>query len=159
MQSPDGVEVHAATEADFDALADLQWQWRIEEWHGAPKFDRKEFVDGLRTWTNLHLESHHAFVARSNAEVVGMGWLAVVERIPTPTEFHRLGGHIQSVYIVPYLRRRGVGDALIRLLIQRAHELGLGWLLVHPSEQSFGFYRTHGFVATERFLELRLVAS
>jgi ribosomal protein S18 acetylase RimI-like enzyme len=159
MHALDGVEVRAATEADFEALADLQWQWRIEEWHGAPKFERQEFVDALRTWMNPHLESHQAFVARSNTEVVGMGWLAVLERIPTPAEFVRRGGHIQSVYVVPKQRRQGVGNALMRLLIETARELRLGWLLVHPSDQSFSFYRTQGFTPTGRFLELRLGAS
>lgn len=158
MHSPELFDVQSASIADIDALADLQWRWRIDEWHGVPMYDRIEFRDALRNWWEFHVETHHAFVARSNDEFVGMAWLAVIERIPTPAQFHRLGGHVQSVFVIPNLRGRGIGSALMRRLIDRANELGLGWLLVHPSEHSFKFYRTHDFVPTGRFLELRLAS-
>jgi ribosomal protein S18 acetylase RimI-like enzyme len=156
MDAPERVDVQAATEAAFEELADLQWQWRVEERHDASAFDHDEFVDALRIWMESHGESHQAFVARAGTRPVGMGWLAVVERVPTPTQFRRLGGHIQSVYVVPSLRDHGIGSALMERLIQRARNLGLAWLLVHPSGRSFGFYRRHGFIPTGRFLELRL---
>jgi ribosomal protein S18 acetylase RimI-like enzyme len=150
------VDIFPATDADIDALADLQWMWRIDEWHRVPMYDRIDFRGALREWIGLHGESHHAFVARSNTEVVGMAWLAVIQRVPTPAQFIRLGGHIQSLYVTPAMRRQGVGNALMKRLVDTAKERDLHWLLVHPSDQSFGFYRAHGFVPTGRFLELRL---
>ncbi len=153
------VVVELASDADHEVLAALQWRWRVGEWHGAPACDQAEFTQALQTWMQHHQDTHDGFIARMDAEVVGMAWLAVFDRIPTPVKLHRLGGHVQSVYIVPEHREQGIGGALMRRLINRARELGLSWLLVHPSELSFAFYRAHGFEAADDFLELRLEES
>lgn len=93
---PNPVDSQSVIDADIDALADLQWMWRVDKWHRLPSYDCIDFRDALPEWIGLHYESHHAFVARSNTEVVGTAWLAIIERVPTPAQSIRAGVHVQG---------------------------------------------------------------
>ncbi len=100
-------------------------------------------------------ESHLAFLARLHAEAVGMAWLAILDRTPSPAKLVRLGGHVQSVYVMPGHRRQGIGSALVHHVIDVSHERDLAWLLVHPSVSSISFYRALGFAASASHMALR----
>lgn len=150
----DAVKVRAALNSDRDTLALLQWRWRVEEWGGEPRLSLADFRRDFAAWAAAHGASHLPFVAEEGDDAVGMAWLAVTERVPTPARWERLGGSLQSVYVTPLLRNAGVGEALVRAVIERAALLGLDYLMVHPSERSFPFYRRIGFAETGRYLEL-----
>lgn len=141
---------------DMSAVADLQWQWRVEEWSGEPAVDRQAFSASLRAWADRRRRSHPAFVAVKEGRTVGMGWLATLERVPTPVNAARRNGHVQSLYVIPEERGRGVGSALLRRLIEEGRMLGFDHLLVHPSNASIPLYRRHGFSGNGEFLYLRL---
>jgi GNAT superfamily N-acetyltransferase len=152
----DHVQVRPAGDADHEALASLQWQWRVEEWRETPELDAAEFSQAFKRWASEHELTHEPFIATAGSRIAGMGWLAVTERVPSPARWKRLGGNLQSVYVVPSLRNRGIGAALVDAVVQRSRELGLDYVIVHPSERSFPLYRRHGFADAGRFLELRL---
>jgi hypothetical protein len=49
-----------------------------------------------------HQDSHVAFVARdSEHAIVGMAWVALVSRVPRPSETGRLSADIQTVFVLP----------------------------------------------------------
>jgi GNAT superfamily N-acetyltransferase len=156
MDAMDGVDVQRATPDDLGVLAELQWRWRVAEWSGVAVVDFPGFAAALREWAEKNLESHPAFIARRGDRVLGMGWLAPIERVPTPTHLVRRHGQVQSLYVVPEARDCGVGAALLRTLIDESRRMGCDCLLVHPSERSFRFYRRHGFSGSGDFLSLRL---
>lgn len=151
-----GIEIRLARIDDLPALAALQWQWRVEEWCQGPKLDREAFSAAFVKWVELRRDSHIAFVALKERQAVGMAWIATVERTPTPSAMTRKYGHLQSVYVVPEERDRGVGSALLERVKEEAQRLGLDYLLVHPSARSVSFYRRGGFNETDEFLVLRL---
>jgi GNAT superfamily N-acetyltransferase len=113
------------------------------------------FERALGIWLIDHERTHVPFLAFDDALPVGMAWLAVVDRVPGPESFVRRSGYVQSVYVVAEHRSKGVGAALMAELISFARTSGLDYLAVHPSEQSFDFYRRLGFQSTSRVLELR----
>ena len=152
------VEVVGAGPDDAETLAALQWRWRVEEWSGHPVVDRVGFTEALRAWLAEHATSYLPFLARVDGSVAGMAWLGAIDSVPTPPQLRRLRGHVQSVYVVPELRDRGVGSALLLRLIDEARSRGFEYLLVHPSERAFPFYRRHGFSGSGDFLALRLKA-
>ena len=141
-----------ATPADAETLAALQWSWRVTEWDAKPDRDHAAFAAAFRDWMLSHGGSHRAMVARRGETVAGMGWLAFVERTPTPAQFLRRCGHIQAMYVAPDHRGQGIGTAILESLIDAARSEGLEYLLVHPSPRSARFYARAGFIATEEHL-------
>lgn len=141
--------------ADADDLARLRWIWRAVERNeqGDPDRFRKEFAD----WISEHERSHVPFLVEAGGCAVGMAWLAIIERVPGPEIWRRRSGHLQSAYVTPEHRDRGLGTLLIGELIEGARNEGLDYLLVHPSPRSFPFYRRLGFSGEGRLLFLDLV--
>jgi GNAT superfamily N-acetyltransferase len=155
-QSTSEVVVRRATNADHDSLASLQWRWRVEEWGRTPESSQPQFRAAFRRWAALHSGSHTPFVAMEAAHTVGMAWLALIERVPTPHRWRRLGAALQSVYVVPSLRNSGLGASLVAAALDHARATGVDYVIVHPSERSFPFYRRLGFSGSGQHLELLL---
>jgi ribosomal protein S18 acetylase RimI-like enzyme len=145
------VRVRAATPDDAPALAALRWRQATEDGTGA---DRAGFDSAFIDWVRAHRSSHTAFVAEQGSAMIGVAWLAVLPRPPEPTAWTRAGGDIQSVYVVPERRDRGVGTALIRAIVAEAGVRGLHHLVVRSGRRAVAFYRRAGFGANELILEL-----
>jgi ribosomal protein S18 acetylase RimI-like enzyme len=147
-------QVFRADESNLSDLAALRYQWRTEEL-GERGLSPAEFETRFSEWLARHRESHRGYMATIAGVSVGCAWLVIVDRVPGPARFDRRGGMLQSVYVSPEYRNGGVGADLVDLLIGDAREMGLDYLIVHPSERSFPFYRRLGFAAAEKALELR----
>ena len=146
--------VRRATAADAPALARMRWDWRVD--HGeVPDVDAATYERDLAAWCAAHQDSHLGFVVELDGTVVGMAWLAIVERVPGPGSWLRLSGYLQSVYVEPEHRNVGVGAVLVGALIDEARARGLDYLAVHPSEASMDLYGRLGFAPYGRALELR----
>lgn len=147
--------VSQATAADSEELAHLRWVWRAVE-RSEIGMAKPDFSAEFGRWFVDHLGSHVAFLARAGALAVGMAWLAVIERVPGPAIWTRRAGHLQSVYVLPDYRDRGIGAALVTEALQEAAKHGLDYVIVHPSERSFPLYRRLGFRETGGELEADL---
>lgn len=145
------------SDADVAALAGLRFQWRHDE--GGESGDLETFVPAFASWWRAHASTHLGFLAEAYGEPVGMAWLGILVRIPGPERFDRRAGMIQSVYVRPDARDRGIGAALVEAAITTARERGLDYLGVHPSERSYPVYERAGFAQTTSVLELGLTAA
>jgi GNAT superfamily N-acetyltransferase len=152
----DRVDFTRAGDGDLADLVVLRYRWRVEE-AGERGQGIDEFESQFRSWYETHRSTHVGFLARANGTAIGCAWLFVVDRIPGPEKFIRRAGMLQSVYVEPSRRNHGVGDGLIRTVIEEAKERELDYLMVHPSSASFPFYRRLGFADSSRVLELRFV--
>lgn len=148
--------IRAAGPRDAAALASLRYRWRALE-AGESGLDEPAYSAALTTWLAEHERSHLAYLAEVGGAAVGLAFLAVIERVPGPGRWLRQAAVLQSVYVVPEQRDRGVGAALCAALLDEAGRRGLDYVLVHPSARSFPFYRRLGFSGSEGLLELRLV--
>jgi GNAT superfamily N-acetyltransferase len=137
-------------------LARLRWTWRAVE--RDEKGDPVQFQADFRDWMAEHRHTHLPFVVEWGGSVVGMAWIAVIERIPGPENWTRLSGAIQSVYVMAEHRNGGLGRVLLQELIQGARERGLDYLSVHPSPRSFPFYRRLNFGGEGSLLFLDLMS-
>ncbi|MEU4164096.1 GNAT family N-acetyltransferase [Actinoplanes sp. NPDC026670] len=137
------VTVRRASDADAPALAGLRWR-RATQDHGYEGDNLDEFVATLGEWMRDHPE-HLAFVAEADGEVVGMAWLAVLDRVPTATRYARRGGDVQSVFVVPELRDRRVGALLMSAVLDEARSLELEHVTVHSSPRAVPFYERNGW--------------
>jgi GNAT superfamily N-acetyltransferase len=146
------MQVRKGTAADAPVLAGLQWQWRTEE-QPQPSTDRAAFLKYFSAWVMDHVSSHLPFVVEVEGRVVAMAWLMLGSRVPTPTAMDRPTGDIQSVYVVPELRNRGLGAALIDAVLQEAQDRELERVTVHSGDRALPFYLRSGFADDHRWLQ------
>lgn len=112
------------------------------------------FEADLADWWAEHAQSHIPFVARaSGSDVVGMAWLALVPRVPRPGRLDRLSADVQSVFVVPAHRGRGIGAALVEAVTQHALQLGAAHVTVHSSEGAVPLYERLGFTSSPLLLQ------
>ena len=127
-------------------------------WLNASPAERERSVGSfeadLAGWWAEHARAHIAFVARAaGSDVVGMAWLAAVPRVPRPGRLARLSADVQSVYVLPAQRGRGIGTALVRAVTDHALALGAEHVTVHSSEGAVTLYERLGFTSSRLLLQ------
>ncbi|WIX97943.1 GNAT family N-acetyltransferase [Amycolatopsis mongoliensis] len=148
------VEVRPAGPADFEAVAELRWRW-VAEQDGLPGDGRAAFVAEFAAWARENAATHRCLVLARAGRVIGMAFLAVTPRVPTPTAFERASGDVQSVYVVPEARDGGLGGLLIDATLRLAEELGLERVTVHSSSRAVPAYERQGFAVSPSLLQTR----
>jgi len=148
------MDVGIAGRQDLPDLARLLWS------HAAPEEQTKqsveEFAVDLAAWWAEHHDSHLAFVARlagSGSEAVGMAWLALLPRVPRPGTATRRSADIQSVFVVPEQRGKGIGSALVQAASEHAQRLGAGRVTVHSGRRAVPVYERLGFASSRELLQ------
>lgn len=136
---------------EIPALAVLRWEWSDER--GAAGQPREDFVRDFCRWAIDAAVTHAAFVAADDAPV-GMAWLARVARPPSPGEPPRVDGDLQSVFVTPGYRNNGVGESLIRAVLQRAWDDGLAAVSVVAGRRSVPLYERLGFTGHAPYLRV-----
>lgn len=145
------VRISRAHAEDVPDLARLLWlDTRDEE---PPQRSVDTFASELAQWWSAHLDSHVAFVARlRRPEIVGMAWVALVPRVPRPGATSRLSADIQSVFVVPEQRGRGIGSALVAAASEHAAHLGSLRVTVHSGRKAVPVYERLGFGSSRQLL-------
>jgi GNAT superfamily N-acetyltransferase len=148
-----GIRVRRADAGDSAALAGLRWDCTVEG-QVAPVVSREEFERGFAGWMRGAGARHQPYLAEAGGQAVGMAWLAVVDRVPEPAAPSRAGGDLQSVFVLPRFRGRGVGSELIAAVVADAAARGLMFLSVRAGRRSTPLYRRLGFAGNGQVLEL-----
>ncbi|WP_030158761.1 GNAT family N-acetyltransferase [Glycomyces sp. NRRL B-16210] len=154
------VAIRPARSEEFEAVAGLRWRWEVEEGE-PPQVDEERFTAHFADWARRHADSHRCTVAvrgddAAGKKVIGMAWMAVLPRVPTPLSLDRFGGDLQSVYLVPEERAGGIGGRMVAAALADARELGLSKVTVQAGTRSIPFYARNGFAASPKLLEVEL---
>jgi predicted GNAT family N-acyltransferase len=92
-------------------------------------------------WDELDPLCHHVIARDADGQPIGTGRL---------TPEHKIG----RMAVLAEWRGRGVGDAILLALIDKARQLGWHDLSLHAQVSAIGFYARHGFLPyAERFIE------
>ncbi|MQA09953.1 MAG: GNAT family N-acetyltransferase [Pseudonocardiaceae bacterium] len=150
-----GIAVRPANDDELSTVAELRWRW-VTENGGEPTGTCDEFVDHFVAWARENAASHRCLVMVRDEVVMGMAWLAIVRRVPTPHALERASGDVQCVYVVPHERDSGLGGRLIASVLQLGRELGLERVTVHSSTRAISAYTRHGFTTSPRLLQAHL---
>lgn len=147
------VIVRRATADDAPALAGLRWLWHTTEEQDGTDADRAAYLAGFSAWLIDHGSTHLPFLAEVEGRPAGMAWLMLAARVPSPARRDRRTGDVQSVFVVPDLRNRGVGAALLKAILAEAHERRLERVTVHSGTRAVPFYRRAGFRQEQLWLD------
>jgi GNAT superfamily N-acetyltransferase len=88
---------------------------------------------------------YRSWIAEEDGKAVASGSLLVYAAIPRPGSISDQEGRVQSVYVVPEARRRGIARALMEAIIDFALEAPLIRLVLHPSDEARPLYTALGF--------------
>jgi len=154
---PSTPAVRPARNDELDAVAELRWQWILEN-EQTPATTREEFVRHFVAWSRANASSHRCLVLVRDHVVIGMAWLAITQRVPTPRSLSRSSGDVQCVYVVPEERSNGHGGLLINAVLDLARELGVERVTVHSSSRAVPAYARHGFSNSRQLLQADLRA-
>jgi len=148
----ENITIRPARPGELAAVATLRWEWLVEN-GGEAVGEREEFIRHFVGWARANAGSHRCTVlVRDDDVVIGMAWLAVVQRVPTPGALQRASGDLQCVYVVPEARDGGLGGRLIEAVLDGARELGLERVTVHSSPRAIPAYVRRGFEESPRLL-------
>lgn len=152
--APTDVDVRRATLGDAADLAQLKVEWaNLDRSPSSQEMD--EFGTALANWIRRQGDSLVVEVAVADERVVGMAWMVLFERVPDFSDRQRLTADIQSVYVSPAHRRRGVGRRLADALCAAADTRGVPRTLVTASARSVSLYNRSGFEESPRLLQRR----
>lgn len=148
------VLVRTAGPEDVDALASLKVAW-AQLASEPDDATTAAYAEELREWMAAQGDAVVCRVAVVDGEFVGMAWLVVFERVPNIRDRHRLTGDVQSVFVLPGHRSRGIGETLVRALCQDADERGIPRVTVSANEASAELYQRVGFSGEHLLFERR----
>jgi len=144
--------VRTATLDDAAELAGLRLGWLAERGKLPP--DAAGYPEFFASWMAAHASTHLPFVAVDGADVIGVAWLALADRVPSPQRRQRRCGDVQSVYVRPDRRDSGTGAALMAAVLAEARRLGLEHVTVHSSPRAVRFYQRAGFGHDPQWLSI-----
>jgi GNAT superfamily N-acetyltransferase len=146
------MDISLAGQEDLGHLARLLWL------HAAPEEQATQSVESfaadLADWWHDHHDSHLPFIARAHgSEVVGMVWLALVARVPRPGTTARRSADIQSLFVLPERRGRGIGSRLVQAASEHAWRLGAARVTVQSGRRAVPVYERVGFASSRQLLQ------
>jgi ribosomal protein S18 acetylase RimI-like enzyme len=154
-------KVREATEADIPLLARHRAAMFRDMGRLAAELERK-LIDATAEYLGRALPrgEYLGWVAEttlSPREVVGGGGVQLRPILPRPRDSDgiELGPEaiVLNVYVEPGWRRRGVGEAVMRTLLDSLAERGIRRIVLHASDDGRRLYERLGFVSTN---EMRL---
>jgi GNAT superfamily N-acetyltransferase len=146
-----------ATARDAALLA----EHRGRVWREVGEWDEEPIAAEIPIWTAWMSDAvadgtYVAWIAEDvSGEAVGSGAVLVHVAIPRPGFPSDREGRVQSVYVVPHARRRGIAQAIMAEVMDYARAAMLIRLTLHPSDQARTFYLALGFTELDE-LGLRL---
>ena len=111
-----------ATETDVDELAQMRWDFRLEEAPGATVHDHASFLQACAAFLRqgLHEQRWTYWVAQQDSQIVSHIYIQRVPKVPKPNKLNDALGHIMNVYTRPAYRGQGTGTQLMTYVLQWA---------------------------------------
>lgn len=142
-----GITIRRAVPADAALLA----EHRARVWREAGGHDDDELIPQIPIWTAFFVravddETYVAWIAEESGNPLASGALLIHLAIPRPRIPSDREGRVQSVYVEPEARRRGIARAIMAEIMEFARRENLIRLTLHPSEAGRALYASLGFV-------------
>lgn len=151
------IEIRQAAIQDLNLLM----QWRMEVLHEvfaiSPEQPTAELEEENRRYYQRQLPNggHIACFAYIDGEIVGCGGMCLYQEMPSPDNPNGKCAYLMNIYARPQFRRHGVGDKIVRWLIEQAEQLGITKIYLETSEDGRPLYRKIGFIDMVDYMKLK----
>lgn len=136
---------------DAAALAALKAEWATGG--AVPSSEADAASAAMAAFLRRQGDAAVCRIAEEDGRPVGAAWLIVFERVPSLGQDRRTSADVQSVYVSPSARGRGVGAALVAALLEEADRRGIPRITVHSSSGATRLYERAGFVVSADLLQ------
>ncbi len=148
--------IRRATPDDAALLA----EHRARVWREVGDWDEEPMARQIPVWTAWFTEAvadgrYRSWIAEELGAAIASGSLLVYAAIPRPGSDSDREGRVQSVYVDPNARRRGIARTLMHEIVAYARTAPLIRLVLHPSDDARPLYAGLGFSALDE-MGLRL---
>ncbi len=133
------------------AELDLLMQWRMEVLHEVFPPSEYSFPEGLEEENRNYYEwalpagQHIACFASADGEIVGCGGLCLYREMPSPDNPSGQCAYLMNIYCREPFRGQGVGESVIRWLVDRAKERQITKIYLETSKSARLLYERIGF--------------
>ena len=143
-----------ATVADTRQLAQMRWDFRIEEAPGITLHDHDTFIDACTDFLTRGLVAARwaYWIALDQDLITSHIYVGRIEKVPKPNKLNDSFGYVTNVYSRPAYRGKGIGAQLMSHVLNWAREQDFENLIVWPSETSVNWYRRAGFIGDPEML-------
>ena len=144
-----------AAEADLDELAQMRWDFRLEEAPGATRHDQATFLNACVSFLQQGLREGRwtYWIALVDVQIASHIYVQRVAKVPKPNRLDDALGYVTNVYTRPPHREQGIGTELMAQVLNWAKTQDLESLIVWPSEASVSFYQRARFRGSSEMLE------
>ncbi len=139
---------------------DLLMQWRMEvldEVFPHSEYDHPECLEEEnRKYYEQALPAgeHIACFACVDGEIVGCGGLCLYREMPSPDNPDGRCAYLMNIYCRAPFRKQGIGETVIRWLVDRAKERSVKKIYLETSKNARMLYEQVGFVDMEDMMIL-----
>ncbi|MFX1367677.1 MAG: GNAT family N-acetyltransferase [Promethearchaeota archaeon] len=121
--------------------------------------ESEEFLSETEKLTRRFLEGDWAhdyryFLVEEGQAVIGGCGLSTFMVPPGAHQRTGLFGYLSNMYIEPEFRRKGIGRALMKHVVEFCLENGIGLLLLHASDEGRYLYESEGFSTPKSLMHL-----
>jgi ribosomal protein S18 acetylase RimI-like enzyme len=157
----DQIDFRLSTDRDLAALADLRWRLQTDD---RPIADQAEYDRFVADFVRIGRQEPRTgelfhWVACAGVRLLGAMSVVLVRKVPKPARLDGRWGYLTNCYVLPDVRNRGVGEALLARIRSWATDLDLELLVVWPSDRAFAFYERAGFTRRADPLVLEIGSS
>ncbi|MBK7642479.1 MAG: GNAT family N-acetyltransferase [Planctomycetes bacterium] len=148
MVSETGFCVLRADARDVEDFARLRIELFVEQARPDPVRELDALIERTRAAYQRGIGERTLLVWMARADsgrAIGALAMHLFPRLPSPASPTGEEGYVVNVYTSPDWRRRGVGSALMRSLLEESRRLRLGRLRLHTTREGRYLYSRFGF--------------
>jgi len=149
--------IRMATSADWGALAEMRYRFRIEV--GSPIETKSRFVRRCTSWMKKHFGAKsgawRCWVIDDGRQLLGHVCVQVFEKMPNPVNEPEAHAYLTNFYVVPELRGHGLGKKLLNKALSWCRAKDVDAVILWATAESKSLYRRCGLVEPADILELR----
>ena len=115
----------------------------------------EELLEANRRYYERHVPegSHRATVAYADGLGAGCGAACLYQEMPSPDNPSGRCAYLMNIYVRPPFRRRGVGSAIVRHLLEMLRREGFTKIYLETTEAGRGVYSALGFADMKDYMK------
>jgi GNAT superfamily N-acetyltransferase len=149
--------IRAATSGDWNALAEMRYQFRAEV--GSPIEAKSRFIRRCTLWMKKAFapgsSAWRCWVVDDGKQLLGHVCVQLFEKMPNPVNEPEAHAYLTNFYVVPEMRGRGLGRKLLNKTLSWCRARGVDAIILWATAESKSLYRRCGLLEPADLLELR----